>query len=250
MEYRIEELAAAAGMGVDTIRFYQSAGLLAAPRREGRVAWYQEAHLERLRRIRALKQQRFTLAQIRRVLAEGPAADAAAPLLEALVEASVGRRTLTRAELAAEAGVPEPLVQAAVAAGLVEPLRLDEGERFAEADVELARSALAILGAGFPLTELLALAVRHAGHVAQTCEEAIDLFDRHVRRRGGAAPSADEISEAFRTLLPEVTRLVARHFQRTLVNRALDRLERSHERDALAAAAVATESARLEVTWK
>ena len=41
MEYRVEELAASAGVRVDTVRFYQGRGLLPAPRREGRVAFYQ-----------------------------------------------------------------------------------------------------------------------------------------------------------------------------------------------------------------
>ena len=50
MEYRIEQLARTAGVAVDTIRFYQGKGLLDAPRREGRVTWYGDSHLERLRR--------------------------------------------------------------------------------------------------------------------------------------------------------------------------------------------------------
>ena len=38
MEYRVEELAATAGVRVDTVRFYQSRGLLPAPVRVGRIA--------------------------------------------------------------------------------------------------------------------------------------------------------------------------------------------------------------------
>ena len=55
MEYRIEQLARAAGVAVDTIRFYQGKGLLDAPRREGRVTWYAETHVERLKRIKELQ---------------------------------------------------------------------------------------------------------------------------------------------------------------------------------------------------
>ena len=57
MDYRVEELATAAGVGVDTLRFYQGRGLLPAPRREGRIAYYGDRLLERLRRIRYLQQQ-------------------------------------------------------------------------------------------------------------------------------------------------------------------------------------------------
>ena len=56
MEYRIEQLARAAGVAVDTIRFYQGKGLLEPPRRDGRVTWYGDGHLERLRRIRPEEQ--------------------------------------------------------------------------------------------------------------------------------------------------------------------------------------------------
>ena len=49
MEYRVEELAKASGLPVDTIRFYQGKGLLPAPRRLGRLAVYGDAHLERLK---------------------------------------------------------------------------------------------------------------------------------------------------------------------------------------------------------
>src|SRR5258707_5348153 len=69
MEYRIEQLARSAGVAVDTIRFYQGKGLLEAPRREGRVTWYAESHLDRLRRIRELQQRGFTLTVIQRFLA-------------------------------------------------------------------------------------------------------------------------------------------------------------------------------------
>ena len=69
MEYRIEQLARSAGVAVDTIRFYQGKGLLDAPRREGRVTWYSETHLGRLRRIKELQLQGFTLTVIQRFLA-------------------------------------------------------------------------------------------------------------------------------------------------------------------------------------
>ena len=64
MEMRVEQLSAQADVSVDTIRYYQSKGLLTPPRREGRIAWYGDEHLERLGRIRSLQQRGFTLATI------------------------------------------------------------------------------------------------------------------------------------------------------------------------------------------
>ena len=164
MDYRVEEIAARAGLRVDTIRFYQFRGLLPRPRREGRVAFYDDAHLERLRRIRGFVDQGFTLAQIKRLLERQDAAPDR-PLLEALVEEQVGERTFSRAELAAEAGIPEELIGAADASGLVQPLQIQGQERFSAADREMARAALRLLDAGFPLNELLSLAVQHASSV-------------------------------------------------------------------------------------
>ncbi|HLW16141.1 MAG TPA: MerR family transcriptional regulator, partial [Actinomycetota bacterium] len=45
--YRVEQLAAACDVSVDTIRYYQSKGLLPPPKREGRVAIYDREHLQR-----------------------------------------------------------------------------------------------------------------------------------------------------------------------------------------------------------
>ena len=66
----------------------------------------------------------------------------------------------------------------------------------------------------------------------------------------GTDPEA--IAAAFQALLPQVTRLVAVHFQRTLVSRALNRLHGKEGNEALEAALAATESANLEiaVTWR
>jgi len=250
MEYRVEQLAAAARLPVDTLRFYQSRGLLPAPRREGRIALYEDLHLERLTRIRSLQQQGFSLSQIQRVL-DRPPGHSAEPLIAALLEESAGGRTLSRAELAAESGLPEALIAAAEHAGLFEPVVVDGESRFAEADLAMARAGLMLLEAGIPLRELLDLASRHARNVQETSDAAIDLFDASIRKR--AAEADDEsATRIFRELLPQATRLVALHFQRTLVARALARFRDHEEHGALAEALAATESAQLdvEVTWR
>ena len=60
-EYRMEELAKEAGITVRTLRFYRERGLIPPPRREGRIAWYDEHHLARLRTIAALLERGHTL---------------------------------------------------------------------------------------------------------------------------------------------------------------------------------------------
>lgn len=249
MEYRVESLAAAAGIRVDTIRFYQTRGLLPKPGRRGRLAIYDAGHLQRLRRIRSLVEQGFSLAQIGRVLEADGRPRSAEPVLAALAHEGGVPRTYSRAELAAEVGIPEALVQAVEAAGLGEPLEVDGEPRFVEADVEMARAALAVLGAGFPLDVLLGLSTRHANHVREVADAAIDLFDDYIRKQS----AGDEaVARAFHELLPQITRLVALHFQRTLVSRALDRLAESESdrKDHLERALAATRSGKLEVEWR
>src|ERR1700737_5155955 len=114
MEYRIEQLAQAGGVAVDTIRFYQGKGLLESPRREGRVTWYSEAHLDRLRRIRDLQERGFTLTVIRRFL-EGELEPSDEALVEA-VTAPAPPETLTMEELAPRTGGAGPPLAAPEAA--------------------------------------------------------------------------------------------------------------------------------------
>lgn len=63
-EYRTEELAEAAGIPVRTLRFYRERKLLPPPRREGRIAWYDDHHLARLRTVAALLERGHTLGGI------------------------------------------------------------------------------------------------------------------------------------------------------------------------------------------
>ncbi|MEV5979184.1 MerR family transcriptional regulator [Streptomyces sp. NPDC052114] len=57
----MEELAEQAGITVRTVRFYRERGLIPPPRREGRIAWYDDHHLARLRTIAALLERGHTL---------------------------------------------------------------------------------------------------------------------------------------------------------------------------------------------
>ena len=54
----MEQLAATCEVSVDTVRYYQSRGLLPPPEREGRVAWYGPEHADRIREIRAAAARR------------------------------------------------------------------------------------------------------------------------------------------------------------------------------------------------
>jgi DNA-binding transcriptional MerR regulator len=232
VEYRVEQLAAECDVSVDTIRFYRSKGLLPPPRRAGRVALYGEEHAERIRRVRTLQRQGLTLAVIGRIF-EG-SLDRADADLAAAVAASQSEREgeefLTLEQLAQKSGMPSALLRAAERAGLTIGRRIDGEERYTSTDVEMVRHGLRLLETGLPINDLLALASTYSVRARETAEEAVELFDRHVRkpiRASGLSEeeAAERLVAAFRELLPAVTQLVAHHFRRVLLAVAEEHIE-------------------------
>lgn len=225
MELRVEQLSAVTGVSVDTIRFYQSRGLLPPPRREGRVGWYSDDHRARIERIRALQAKGLTLATIRRlVTGELDAADEA--LVTALSDPPGQGEVFDLATLAERSGIPLPLLQAVEREGLLTP----EQGGYSNADVAVAKAGLSLLEEGLPLPEILDLARRHHAAMREVAEQAVELFDEHVRqplRRSGLPDdeAAERLVAAFRRLLPATTALVSHHFTRTLLAVAQEHIE-------------------------
>jgi DNA-binding transcriptional MerR regulator len=240
-EVRVEEVARRADVSVDTIRFYQKRGLLPPPRREGRIAWYGPAHIERLARIKELQRDGFSLAVIRRLL-DGELAPSDVPLAAAVAGAQIGDAALlTLDELAARVGVPAPLLEAVAREGLIVPQQRDDDSGYTEADADVLRAGLRLLEAGFPLPDLLALARRHHDATRAIANDAVEMFDEHVRRPLQQsdltdAEKAERLVDAFRTLLPTVTTLVAHHFRSVLLEVAQEHLEAVGDPTELAAA--------------
>jgi hypothetical protein len=103
-------------------------------------------------------------------------------------------------------------------------------------------SGLRLLGAGLPLPDLLSLARRHHEMTRTIAEDAVAMFDEHVREplrdaQISDAERADQLVDAFRTLLPTVTSLVAHHFRGVLLEVAQEHLEAVGEPAELVAAA-------------
>ncbi|MBO2455725.1 MerR family transcriptional regulator [Actinomadura barringtoniae] len=63
-EFRIDDLARAAGTTVRHVRGFQERGLLPPPRMQGRVGFYDDSHLARIRVITQLQERGYTLASI------------------------------------------------------------------------------------------------------------------------------------------------------------------------------------------
>ena len=229
MEYRIEQLARTADVAVDTIRFYQGKGLLDSPRREGRVTWYGEAHLDRLRRIRELQQRGFTLTVIQRFLA-GELEESDEELVAAVTRPSAPV-TLTLAELAERSGVAEPLLASLQQAGLLVPIEGADEPAYPASDLDAIAAGMKLIAAGIPLGDLIELARDYSAAVDRTSRQAVQLFDRHVRERiqaeGGETEVAERrLLELFNELLEASGTLVRHHFQRSLLRAAREHIEK------------------------
>ena len=231
MRYRVEQLAAACDVSVDTVRYYQTRGLVPPPAREGRVAWYDDRHAERIREVRGLRRRGLTLAAIERVLGDGldPAdADLAVAIAAARGEAQQDE-LLTLDGFASRSGVPASLIQAVEREGIELGRTVDGEVRYTAADIDMVRGALRLLEYGLPLGELLSLARDTNDAMVALAARAFELFDEHVRKpirdTAGAEGAAAQLVEAFDALLPAVTNLVANHFRRVLLAEAEERLE-------------------------
>ena len=215
--YRVSELAERAGISVDTVRYYQHRGLLDPPVRDGRVAYYGDEHLSQLERIRELKDQGLPLETIGRVLSGADPTDA---VLLSAVAGTTGR-SLTLGDVAASTGVPVGILETLVAEGLLASGK--DGGGYSDADVRAVRAGMVLLEAGLPLQDLLDLGRRYSSAVDDIAGEAVELFNRHVRRPADADP--ERVIEAFNQLLPAASTLVKHNFERAVLEAARLRLE-------------------------
>ena len=249
MRYSLADLVQTSGVPVDTVRYYQTLGLLSPPEHEGRNAVYESTHLDRLRLIRSLSKRGLSLKVIRMLLDRGAVLESDQALLTA-IEEEAAEPCYSRRELAVELGVPQALLLSVEKAGLAEAQQEEDGStRYTESDLKAARGALKLLGYGLPLTRLLTLAMRHHRATRRTVDDAIELFDRYVRQRDGTRQDPQAVARAFKEMLPLVSALVAHHFQRLLVTRALRRLKSKGERDALEVAVRVAARTRLGLRW-
>jgi DNA-binding transcriptional MerR regulator len=177
MEYRMEELAREAGVTVRTVRFYRERGLIPAPRREGRIAWYDDHHLARLRTIAALLERGHTLTGIADLaMAFASGRDVGEVLGLDLGE--TGDETLVRlspeelADYFENEVTPESL---ATALGLGCPAR--NGDELVHISRRLLEVSSALVREGVPLTAVL----EAGGHVRAHAEALAELFTTMLR---------------------------------------------------------------------
>ncbi|MEU6089116.1 MerR family transcriptional regulator [Streptomyces sp. NPDC047085] len=173
----MEELARLAGITVRTLRFYRERKLIPPPRREGRLAWYDDHHLARLRTISALLERGHTLngiAELAEALDHGR--DVADLLGVTPTEEEPVR--LTPEELAArfEGEVTPENLAAAMDLGYLGT----DGDEIVHISRRLLDVSSALVREGIPLAEVLTAGRRVREHADALAELFADLILRHA----------------------------------------------------------------------
>lgn len=182
-EYRVGELAEAAGITTRTLRFYRERKLLQPPRREGRIAWYGEHHLARLRMVGELLDRGHTLDGIAELIDAGESGRDVADLigLRDEIAAPWSDETpvrLGRDELVAAFGdqlTPENTAES-IAQGYI---TLDE-DGITHISRRLMDATLALVAEGVPLAAVLAASRQAQEHLDAVAAAFTDLARDHL----------------------------------------------------------------------
>jgi DNA-binding transcriptional MerR regulator len=166
--FRIDELAQRSGLTVDTIRYYAREGLLDPPERCGRHKLYGRVHLERLRRIRELQEQRFSLAAIRAIVT------VARPGLESLFTS--GGRAYTYDELVERAAADRDLVDRLHEVGMLPDPAEFGREAYDDSDLGLLRAVAELREIGMTPEILVGLSEIYVRHFRALQRDVHDML--------------------------------------------------------------------------
>jgi len=227
-EYRIGELARAAGITVRTLRYYQERKLLPPPRREGRIAWYSQAHLSRLRVIGQLLDRGHTLGGTGELLSAWEQGFDLAELLgfERAMTAPWSDEVLVPVTVDAISGLLGGQVTAeeldeAVRLGYIEV----HGGRVAHVSRRLLDTTTILVREGIPLRAILDAGRELQIGLDRLAALFVELVTRHVLDRTGGPPPPREVARLTETV--ERLRPVARIVIDAEFARAMDRRARA-----------------------
>ena len=195
-EYRVDDLARAAGTTVRNVRAYQDRGLLPAPRKEGRVGLYDDSHLARLKVIAELLDRGYTLANIGEILHAWAQNQNVAELvgLEVAISAPWSDEQpdyLTVEQLSDLFGVPaEPEdLDAAIELGFLEV----EGDRFRVPSPSQIEAAAELAAAGIPVSAILEHGRRLREDIDRVAEQFVTLATEYLFEPLGDTIPPEEI---------------------------------------------------------
>jgi DNA-binding transcriptional MerR regulator len=177
-EYRMEELARLAGITVRTLRFYRERRLIPPPRREGRIAWYDDHHLARLRTIATLLERGHTLTGIAELAEALDHGRDVADVLGVTPPTEEEPVRLTPEELAArfEGEVTAENLAAALDLGYLGT----DGDEIVHISRRLLDVSSELVREGIPLAEVLTAGKQVREHADALAEMFAELILRHA----------------------------------------------------------------------
>jgi DNA-binding transcriptional MerR regulator len=232
-EYRLDELARQAGVASTTVRLYQTKGLLAPPRLEGRTGWYDDAHLSRLRLVARLQAEGYSLAGIANLLEQweqGRSLDAVIGV-EAELDALLGdvhAIVLDPVELLErlpDGSMTPDLMQRAASLGLAQPA--DDG-KIRVADRRFLETGPALAHLGIPLDAILDEWEALVAHTDDIAARFIGLFETHLApadwRAGLDTEQARELVQTLARLQATARQVLAAALDASMARLGRERL--------------------------
>ena len=168
--WRIDDLARAGDLTVDTIRYYRREGLLPAPQRRGRSNWYGPEHLERLERIKELQDRRFSLAAIRALLTHDRR-----DLVDGIFGGG-GDREYALPELIERSGIDPTLAEQLHASGMLRDPADSGRDAYDSDDLDLLRTLSELHDLGLPIAALVEIGRIYAEGIEATQRQVVELF--------------------------------------------------------------------------
>lgn len=205
-EYTIDELAARTGVPSRTIRFYQAKGVLAPPRKRGRVAVYDQAHIDRLAVVGQLQDKGLSLRAIRDIIGRDDLdSDAIQKWL------GVGERLssladdvpqlLTEDELKRHLGDPPPgIIGRLVRMGAIQPQGDGINRRYLLESPALLALAARLHDAGIDIDTAHMLHEMLQRRFARAAREVVDFAIKKVGHGFGRSAEPEDILTAIETL--------------------------------------------------
>ncbi len=180
----IDQLAHRSGTAASTIRLYQTKGLLPPPAKQGRVGYYGDGHLARLRTVAQLQREGFSLVSINRLVdawQHGRGLDEVLGL-ETQIAATFGAEEplyLPPEELGArfpEGELSFELLQRTTALGLVS----FDGDRIVVHSPRFLEIGSELAGLGIPVEEIIDHYELLQETSAVVADRFMELFERHL----------------------------------------------------------------------
>jgi DNA-binding transcriptional MerR regulator len=208
-EYTIDQLAAKSGIPSRTIRFYQAKGVLPAPRRRGRVAFYDDSHLERLKVVAELQDKGLRLRAIRDfILTPETTADSVQQWLG--LGQQIDRSLADDPQLLSEdelqtllEGPPPGTIAMLRQAGVITAQGHGLTQRYLVESPALLKIAARLASAGITFETTLRFYEILQKHMMRAADELVEHALRHLGKGFARSTRPEDVAEAVKFLEPD-----------------------------------------------